>query len=259
MLLRPRPLTLRGLVLLLVGVGLFAVADGFSLAVLEEDRANYGRVSTGIVVERLSSTGEDGTRTIGGRRRGVAVRTRGFDLYSTAVRFMASGSADAFVIDYRYSCGAAAATCYGRDFVSRELWSRAHAGTPVNVRQSPGEKSTSRLDENPQWRVALTRAAFGCLLLIAAALLSDRVRLRSVARYVKAPAVVTAVAAIQYGDETRWRVTFRYFDANAEPQESVDEANDPTWRVGEGCLAIYRPQAPDAATLQPLATHGKPA
>jgi hypothetical protein len=45
--LRPRPLTLRGFVLLLIGIGLFAVADGFSLGVLEEDRANYGRVSPG--------------------------------------------------------------------------------------------------------------------------------------------------------------------------------------------------------------------
>ncbi len=251
-------MTLRGLVLLMIGLGLFAVADGFTLAVVEEDRANYGRVSPGIVTERLSSTGEDGTRTIGDRMNGrrAAVRTPGFDPYSTSVRFLASGSPSAFEIDYRYPCGVGTGTCFGRDFVSHSLWSRLHDGSPINIRQSPGEKRTSRLDENPLWRLALTRAALGCVLLIVAALLSGRMRLRPLAKYVKAPAVVTAVQEIRYGDEQRWRVTFRYFDANAEPQESVDEANDPAWRVGEACIAVYRPQAPDVATLQPLDTHG---
>jgi hypothetical protein len=251
-------MTLRGLALLMIGLGLFAVADGFTLAVVEEDRANYGRVSPGIVMERLSSTGEDGTRTIGGRMSGrrPVVRVPGFDPYSTSVRFLASGSPGAFVIDYRYPCGMGQGTCFGRDFVSHSLWSRLHEGSPINVRRSPGEKAPARLDENPLWRLALTRAALGCVLLIAAALLSGRVRLRPLAKYVKAPAVVTAIQEIQYGDEKRWRVTFRYFDANAEPQESVDEANDSTWRVGEACIAVYRPQAPDVATLQPLATHG---
>jgi hypothetical protein len=126
------------------------------------------------------------------------------------------------------------------------------------VRQSIGEKS-SRLDENPHSRLALTRTALGCILLVAAALGSGRLRLRPRARYVKAPAVVTAVDEIQYGDEKRWRVTFRYFDQNAEPQESIDEANDPSWCVGEACVAVYRPQAPDLATLQPLAAHGRSA
>ena len=138
------------------------------------------------------------------------------------------------------------------------MWSRLRAGSPVNVRQSVGEKSASRLDENPQWRLALTRATVGGVSLIVAALVSGRVRFTSLAKYVKAPAVVTAVDEIQYGDEKRWRVTFRYFDASSQPQESVDEANDPSWRVGEDCIAVYRPQAPDAATLQALPDHWAP-
>jgi hypothetical protein len=256
--LRTRPLTLRGLSLLLIGVGLFAVVDGFTLAVVEEDRTNYGRVSAGIVVERLSSTGEDGTRAVGGAgiRRRAAVRIAGFDPYSTLVRFLASGSSRAYVIDYRYPCSAAQGSCFGRDFVSHSLWSRLHVGSPINVRRSPGEKTTPRLDENPLWGPAVTRAALGCVLLIVAAVSSGRIRLRPRVKYAKAPAVVTAVQEVSYGDEKRWRVTFCYFDANAEAQESVDEANDPTWRVGEACIAVYRPQAPDVATLQPLSTHG---
>ena len=110
------------------------------------------------------------------------------------------------------------------------------------------------------WRLG-TRVANGWsrderVLLIAAAVLSGRVRFRSLAKYVTAPAVVTAVEELRYGDEKRWRVTFRYFDADAQPQESIDEANDPSWRVGEEGLAVYRPQAPDVATLQPLPAHG---
>jgi hypothetical protein len=258
MLFRPGPPTLGGLALLLTGVGLFAVADGFSLGVLEEDRSNYGRVMPGVVIERLSSTGEEGTRIVGGRgiRGRLVVRTSGFDPYSTFVRWLSSGSPSAYVVDYRYGCGAGGGTCFGRDFVSHDLWLRLRTGALVNVRRSLGEKSTSRLDENPQWRVAVVTTATGCLLLIAAALLSGRVKFRPLARYIRAPAVVTAVHEIQYGDEKRWRVTFRYFDEHAAPQESVDEANDPTWRVGEACVAVYRPQAPDVATLQPLATHG---
>jgi hypothetical protein len=159
------------------------------------------------------------------------------------------------VIDYRYSCATGSGTCFGRDFVSHSLWSRLHAGSPINVRRSPGDTATARLDENPLWRLALTRAAVGGVFLIGAALLSGRMRLRPLAKYVKAPAVVTAVDEVQYGDETRWRVTFSYFDADSQAQESVDEANDPSWRVGEACIAVYRPQAPDVATLQALPDH----
>lgn len=258
MFLRSRPLTLRGLVVLLIAVGLYAVVDGFSLAVLEEDRGNYGRVISGVVIERLSSTGEEGTRKAGGRgiRGGSVVRMSGFDPYSTAVRVLATGSASAYIADYQYPCSAGSGRCAGRDFVDYRLWSRLRAGGPVNVRQSIGEKSTARLDDNPQWRIAITTAAFGGALLIAAAFLSGRLRLRPAAMYIKAPAVVTAVDEIRYGDEKRWRVTFRYFDSNSEPQVSIDEANDPSWRVGESCIAVYRPHAPDVATLQPLPGHG---
>lgn len=258
MLLRSMPLTGRGLTWLLIGMGLFAVVDGFTLAVVEEDQTRYGQVSSGVVVERLSSTGEDGTRTIGGPGSGATVRTPDFDPYSVSVRWVTTGSASTFVVDYQYGCSIGTGTCSGRDFITHDAWSRLRAGMPVNVRRSIGQESRSRLDDDPQWRLALSRAAVGSVLLIAAALVSGRVRLRST-KYVTAPAVVTAIHEVQYGDETRWRVTFSYFDANSQPQESVDEANDSSWRVGESCTAVYRPQAPDVATLQPLPRHAQSA
>jgi hypothetical protein len=257
MLLRQSPLSVRGLTLLLIGMGLFAVVDGFTLAVVEEDRSRYGQVVPGVVLERLSSSGEDGTRTIGRNGFPVAARTDGFDPYSVVVRWLTTGSPSAFVVDYRYGCRVGTGTCFGRDFVRHDSWSRIRAGMPVNVRHSVGRES-ARLDANPQWRLALSRTAVGGVLLIAAALLSGRVRFRSLEKYIKAPAVVTGVREIQYGDEKRWRVTFSYFDTNSQPQESVDEANDPSWRVGEACIAVYRPQAPDVATLQPSSDHWLP-
>ena len=247
----------RGLTLLLIGMGLFAVADGFTLAVVEEDRSRYGRVSPGVVVDRLSSSGEEGTRTIGGLGSGASVRAPDFDPYSVTVRWLTTGSPSAFVVDYRYGCGAGTGTCWGRDFITHDAWSRLRAGMPVNVRRSIGDESMSRLDDKPQWRLALSRAAVGCVLLMTAGLVSGRVRTRG-AKYVKAPAVVTAIREVQYGDEKRWRVTFQYFDADSQPQESVDEANDPSWRVGESCIAVYPTQAPDVATLQPLSDHWLP-
>jgi len=110
--------------LALAGVGAFALIDGFSLAVVEESRARYGQVVTGVVEERLSTTGELGTRTIGGRRqygRGPTVRTTGFDVYQTMTRAVVTGSFDAWVIDYRYPCSVPGGMCRERDFVPHDL------------------------------------------------------------------------------------------------------------------------------------------
>lgn len=238
--------------LALAGVGVLALIDGFSLAVIEESRARYGQVVSGVVEERLSTTGELGTRTIGGSRRygrGPTVRTTGFDVYQTLTRAVVTGSFDAWVIDYRYPCGVAGGMCRQRDFVPHNLWLRLEAGHTVNVRQSKDETRTARLDENPQRGLAIVKTTLACLLLALAALFSGRLKILRRRKYVQADAIVTSVESIKYGDEVRWKVRFAYFDAKGNSQDSVDEVNDPTWKSGDECYAVYSPQAPDVATL----------
>jgi len=243
-------------------MGALALLDGFSTAVLEESRARYGQVVSGVVEERLSSTGESGTRTIGGSRRlgrGPTVRTTGFDVYQTFSRAFVTGSFNAWVIDYRYPCSAVGGTCRGRDFVSHDLWSRLDAGRPVNVRQSKEETKTGRLDENPQRALAVVKTAIACILLAIAAVISGRLKIFRRRKYVQADAVVTSVAKVQYGDEVRWKVHFAYFDVRGNAQDSVDEVNDPNWKPGDDCYAVYRPETPDLATLHGRGGHqGQP-
>ena len=238
--------------LALAGVGVFPLIDGFSLAVVEESRARYGQVVSGIVEERLSTTGELGTRTIGGGRRhgrGPTVRTTGVDVYETLTRAVMTGSFDAWVIDYRYSCSTGAGLCRERDFVRHDLWLRLESGHTVNVRQSKDETRTARLDENPQLGLAIVKTALACLLLGLAAVFSGRLKIFGRSKYVQADAIVTSVESVKYGDEVRWKVRFAYFDVKGNAQDSVDEVNDPTWKSGDECYAVYRPQAPDVATL----------
>ncbi len=242
-----------GAALLLAGAGVLIFLDGFSLGVLEESRARYGQVVSGVVEERLSSSGADGTRTIGGRswgRRGPTVRTTGFDAYEELARLLQTGSTDAWVVDYRYGCTVGVGTCRGRDFVARDLWMHLHAGQPINVRQSKDETSTARLDENPQFSLALIKTAIACGLLTLAAAISGRLTLFRRRRYLRADAVVTAVESVHYGgDATRWKIRFAYFDINGDAQDSADEVNDSSWKVGDHCYAVYRPEVPDLATL----------
>lgn len=238
--------------LVVAGAGAIVFVDGFSLAVIEESRARYGVVVSGVVEERLSSTGELGTRTIGGRNRfgrGPTVRTSGFDVYQSVSRALLSGSFYAWVIDYRYPCSVASGMCRGRDFVAHDLWLQLEAGRPVNVRQSREETKTGRLDENPQRALAFVKTAIACVLLGLAVLTSGRFTILRRRRYVQADAVVTAVEPIKYGDEVRWKVHFAYFDVKGDAQDSVDEANDPHWKAGDECYAVYSPQTPDVATL----------
>lgn len=229
-----------------------ALIDGFSLAVIEESRTRDGQVMSGVVEERLSTTGELGTRTIGGGRRfgrGPTVRTTGFDAYQTLTRAVVTGSFDAWVIDYRYPCSVGVGMCRERDFVPYDLWLRLEAGHTVNVRQSKEETRTARLDENPQRGLALVKTALACVLLALAAMFSGRLKIFRRLKYVQADAIVTSVEPVKYGDEVRWKVRFAYFDATGNAQDSVDEVNDPNCKSGNGCYAVYSPKAPDMATL----------
>jgi len=61
---------------------------------------------------------------------------------------------------------------------------------------------------------------------------------------------VTAVEPLKYGDETRWRIRFAYFDRHGQAQESADQVAQGSWKTGDSCVAVYPPDQPDLATLQ---------
>jgi hypothetical protein len=152
-------------------------------------------------------------------------------------------------VDYRYPCRGPLGTCLGRDYVAPELWERLEVGHAVNVRQGGGERSSARLDEDPQLPYALAQVAISTLLIASAAWLSGSFKPRR-RKYLSSPAVVMAVEPLKYGDALRWKVRFAYFDQTGEAQESADEVSQPTWKTGDDCIAVYRPESPDLATLQ---------
>jgi hypothetical protein len=222
---------------------------------MEEGRARYGRVSSGVVVEKFSSSGAQGTRRIG-RRGGrdqqhtrPVVTAHGFAFYDPLARLIVTGSAEAWVVDYRYPCAGSRA-CLDRDFVTEEEWLPVRAGSTINVRQADWETTTSRIDGNPRWATAFVDLSIGGLLLTAAGLVSGRLVLFRRRRWLTAPATVTAVERLKYGDETRWRIRFAYFDRNGQAQESADQVAQGSWKTGDSCIAVYRPDQPDLATLQ---------
>jgi len=236
--------------------GVMAFLDGFMLGVAEESRARDGRVSSGVVVEKFSSSGAQGTRRMG-RRGGrdqqhtrPVVTANGFAFYDPLARLIVTGSPDAWVVDYRFPC-AGGSTCFARDLVSEEQWLPLRAGSMVNVRRADWETTTSRIDGDPRWATVFADLGIGSLLLAAAGLVSGRLVLFRRRRWLTAPAVVTAVERLKYGDETRWRIRFAYFDRNGQAQESADQVAQGSWKSGDPCVAVYRPDQPDLATLQP--------
>jgi hypothetical protein len=250
-------LTLRGMATyVLVVLGVMACFDGFTLAYREDNRARYGRVTSGVILEKFSSTEAQGSRYIGRRggrdqvRRRPIVTITGFRFHEVLARLIATGSPAAWVISYRFSCDAPRG-CSERDFVSEELWMRLRAGQPVNVRQVKGESMTARLDEYPQWNFAAADIALGAGLLFVAGLMSGRIGVFRARRWVTAPAVVMAVEPVRYGEDPRWRVRFAYFDREGVAQESADEVGSRPWKVGDSCIAVFQPTRPDLATLRP--------
>jgi len=243
--------TLRGIIaFLIVMTGALGFYEGFTLAVREDTRARYGRVVPGVVVEMYQSDGHGRTNASGGRE-GPRAGTSGFLISGGLARTFALGSGRIRFVDYRYPCDAGRGTCFGCDYVGPGLWSRLEVGKAVNVRQADGESVTARLDENPQWGVAIAEMGFASLFLGIAALISGRWKPRARTKYMTAPAVVMAVDPVKYRDTTRWKVRFAYFDGNGDAQESADEVTQPTWKAGDDCVAVYRPDEPDLATLQP--------
>lgn len=239
------------LALVLWVVGGLILYDGFSLGVLEESRSRSGRVVPGLVERRWTSAADSeapyGTNY---RRHDSSVRVSAVDRYHSLARFLATGSLDDWAIEYSYSCTVGDGICHGQDFVKPDLWNRLHVGKSVNIRQASTETTTSRLDENPQRGLALTEMALGGLVLALGGVLSGRLTLLQRPKYIQADATVTSVERVRYGDESRWKVHFAYFDLKGNAQDSVDEVNDPSWKPGDACVAIYQPQTPELATLQ---------
>jgi Protein of unknown function (DUF3592) len=240
--------------------GVMAFVDGFTLAVTEESRARYGRMSSGAVVEKFSSSGAQGTRRIGrvgGRDQQhtrPVVTARGFAFYDVLARQIVTGSAEAWVVDYRFRCEGGR-TCFDRDFVTEEQWLPLRAGSAVDVRQADWETTTARIDGSPRWATAFADLGIGSLLLTAAGLVSGRLELWRRRRWLTAPAVVTAVERLKDGDETRWRIRFAYRDRHGQAQESADQVAQGSWKTGDSCVAVYRPDQPDLATLQSESAH----
>jgi hypothetical protein len=248
------PGTTRGIAAVLISVvAAHAAYDGSTLAVREYQRAQFGHVTMGVVVNKLSSTGADGSGRIRrpmARRSRRFVTTTGFTLHDEIARVILTGSLNAWVIEYRYACDAPY-RCLGRDFVPEALWRRLHTDQNVNVLQAKTETRSARLEENPQPAIATVYLLLAAVLLLVAAVVSGQLTATRPRGYLMAPAVVTAVELVRYRDAKRWRVRFAYFDSDGAPRESADEVGAPGWRPGDGCVAVFRPDRPDIATFRP--------
>ena len=153
----------------------FPAWDGALLLYREGGRHSSGRLTSGVIVGKLSSSGAQGSRTIGGNRfsrpsrKLPAVRTaNGFSYTDVIARWILYGSRNAWMVEYRYAC-ARSGGCWRREAVPRELWARLHVGSEVRVRLAKGQRDPGRLEANPQWNLAITKLGIaGSIFWIAA-------------------------------------------------------------------------------------------
>jgi hypothetical protein len=246
----------QGMAVGLVILAAFPLIDGGLLAVREYGRLEHGLVAPGVVTGKLSTMGEDGTRTIGGswRRRRVSspgpwLRTAdGFRLHDILARLIVTGSSDAWFVEYRTQCGRPGG-CYEREEVSRALWKELGVGRAVNIRTAKEQDDDGRLDANPMWPTAFAKLGIGFTLFLAAAALSGRWTKRR-RKYVTASAIVTSVEPAAAGGPAHWRVGFAYLTADGVRYESADVVYVPGVKPGDDCLAVYPPDRPDLGTLR---------
>lgn len=236
--------------------GAMALYAGTDLMLKEDARLHRGRVTTGVVVERLSSSQKAGTRTIGRGTwpfvidHGRIVTIKGFHFYDSLARAIVYDSPTAWVVVYRFGCSAPNG-CEQRDFVTHDLWTRLGVGTPVNVRLSDADPIYSgRLDANPQVAIAAAELGISAVLFLIAGLISGKFTIVHHPEWVTVPAIVTAVEPVTYPQGAkRYRVRFAYTDAHGHQQESADEVVTNQWKTGDGCLAVYQPDRPDLASM----------
>jgi hypothetical protein len=244
-----------GPAVLLAVVAAFPLLDGGLVLFREYGRSQQGRVVAGVVVGKLSSTGENGSRTIGRRwsrrasqRAPTVVTSEGFQFHDVLARMMMTGSADAWMIEYRYHCYSTR-QCWQRESVSHALWSDLYIGQTVNVRIATGQDRSGRLDDNPMWRTALAKLAIGGTLGVLAALVSGQLPRRR-RRFVTVPAVVTSVETGTGTETLHWRVRFAYVSADGTSHESADEIYVSGVQPGDDCTAVYPLDDPDLGTLR---------
>jgi hypothetical protein len=232
-------------------VAAWPLMDGGFAVEREMARRERGRIDAGVVLSRYSSSGADGTRTIGRRyrrRHGTLpyINTAdGFRIHDILARWLLTGSRDAWVVDFRYPCGGT--SCSGRDFVGYELWSRLRPGQTVNVRSVEGRIGSGRLSANDVLPAAAVEFGMGTALALVALVVYNGLPTRR--KYRTAPAVVTAVEPVPTGDTAHWRVRFAYFDDEGRPRESSDQVFMPGLRPGDECVARFPKGQPDLGTL----------
>jgi hypothetical protein len=244
-----------GAAFVLAIAALFPLWDGGLMLLAEYGRWQHGRVVAGVVVGKLSSTGAEGSRTIGGRLRWRASRrfptvltAHGFSLHDVLARMIVTGSTDAWMVEYRYPCDSARG-CWQREEVSHALWSGLQVGQAVNVRTAKGQNYSGRLDANPPLHAALARLAIGGTLGLFAGFVSGRLTRRG-STFVLTPAIVTSVERGRGGGDTHWRVGFSYVTADGTAYESADEVYISGVQPGDTCTAVYPPDHPDLGTLR---------
>ena len=236
--------------------------DGLDILYKEQERQARGVVLAGVVVEKLSSTGAGGTRTIGDgyglippgryrvRRRPLptVLTSDGFSFSDKLARQVLTGSIDAWVISYRYPCDGR--TCWMQEVVSRELWSKLQPGSPVSVRRARDTSDEGRLNENPMSPTGYVKVLLGILVGGIAAIVSGwRPRLPR-RRFVTVPAVILSVEPVNAGGKQHWRVGYAYFSPDGTACECSDEVYVGDLRPGDKRTAVYPADHPHLGTLQ---------
>jgi hypothetical protein len=227
--------------------------DGSLTLVQESARLQDGVVVPGVVTGKLSSTGAEGTRTIGRRRRwrrSPTINTiTGFRAHEMLARWIVFGSRHAWVVEYRYPCELPRG-CSEREFVSGALWSELHEGEVVNVRAAKGLAGSGRLGENSMLAIGLAEFGIGAVIALVAAAVSGRWTWRRRRKYVAVPAVVTSVEPIQAGDKVHWRVGYAYFAADGVAYQCADDVYVPGLKPGDDGTAVYPSESPDLGTFR---------
>jgi hypothetical protein len=237
----------------LVTAALIPLYGGATILLAEYRRSQDGRVAPGVVVERHRSSDPTDAPKRRRWRAGQAVASLvvavGYQIPDAFARLIATGSTGTWVVEYRYDCGAA--MCRGRDVVTERVWSELAVGQAVSVRPAGGHTDSARLDMNRPWPMVIAKLAVAGILLLGAALASERFGKRG-PEYVTVPAVVTAVDPVDYGQAVRWRVQFAYFASDGTALESADEVIAAGVRPGDDCMAVYPPEHPHLGTLRLL-------